>query len=84
MLAFSSPPPSKAIKLDFRHFEDGYVVKPSDIEEELKRIGHKLSPLDIVVVNTRAGERYGKEDYVASGCGMGREVRGGKVLLFCN
>jgi kynurenine formamidase len=62
------------VKLDFRHMEDGYVVKASDVEAELKRIGHELRPLDIVVVNTAAGARYGQPDYVARGCGMGREA----------
>jgi kynurenine formamidase len=61
-----------AVKLDFRHFEDGYVVRPEDIQAELKRIGHRLSPLEIVVVNTRAGNRYGEADYVDAGCGMGK------------
>jgi kynurenine formamidase len=61
-----------AVKLDFRHFPDGYVVLPGDVEAELKRIGHELRPLEIVVINTRAGERYGLDDYVDSGCGMGK------------
>ena len=43
------------VKLDFRHLPDGYVVTAADVEAELKRIGHELQPLDIVVVNTRAG-----------------------------
>jgi kynurenine formamidase len=30
--------------------------------------------LEIVVVNTRAGRSYGQPDYVAAGCGMGREA----------
>jgi len=59
------------VKLDFRHFEDGYVVTAEDVEAELARIGHDLAPLDIVMVNTRAGSRYGHDDYVAAGCGMG-------------
>lgn len=62
------------VKLDFRHFADGYVVTAADVEAELKRIGHTLSPLEIVVVNTSAGARYGRPDYVASGCGMGYEA----------
>jgi len=41
---------------------------------QLKRIGHTLSPLEIVVVNTSAGTAYGRPDYVAKGCGMGREA----------
>ena len=28
------------VKLDFRHFADGYVVSAADVEAELKRIGH--------------------------------------------
>lgn len=60
------------VKLDFRHFPDGYVVQPADIEAELARIGHTLRPLEIVVANTRAGARYGEADYVDTGCGMGR------------
>ena len=63
-----------AVKLDFRHFADGYVATAADVDAELRRIGHTLSPLEIVVVNTRAGQRYGHADYVASGCGMGREA----------
>ena len=61
-----------AVKLDFRHFEDGAVAQPADVEAELRRIGHDLAPLEIVVVNTRAGARYGEADYVDSGCGMGK------------
>src|SRR6187455_2769402 len=61
-----------AIKLDFRQFPDGYVATPGDVEAELKRIGHTLRPLEIVVVNTRAGSRYGQDDYIDSGCGMGK------------
>lgn len=62
------------VKLDFRHFPDGYVVTRHDVLDELKRIDHQLQSLDIVLVNTRAGERYGEEDYLAAGCGMGREA----------
>jgi kynurenine formamidase len=63
-----------AVKLDFRHLPDGYVATANDVEAELSRIGHELSPLEIVLVNTSAGERYGEDDYVARGCGMGRDA----------
>lgn len=62
------------VKLDFRHFDDGYVVTAADVEAELERIGHELQPLDIVVVNTSAGARHGEADYLMKGCGMGREA----------
>jgi len=62
------------VKLDFRHFPDGYVVTAADVKAELERIGHDLKPLDIVVVNTSAGAHYGKPDFLVKGCGMGREA----------
>lgn len=62
------------VKLDFRHFPDGYIVTPEDVDAELNRFGHTLQPLDIVVINTSAGDRYGQPEYLASGCGMGRDA----------
>lgn len=62
------------VKLDFRHFADGYVATRADIERELDRIGHALAPYDIVVVNTAAGAVHGRPGYLATGCGMGREA----------
>jgi kynurenine formamidase len=60
------------VKLDFRQFPDGYVATPGDVQAELKRIGHTLKPLEIVVVNTRAASRYGQDDFIHSGCGVGK------------
>ncbi|WP_046212524.1 cyclase family protein [Paenibacillus wulumuqiensis] len=62
------------VKLDFRHLPDGHIVTAQEVEEELNRIGHRLQPGDIVLVNTSAGERYGEADFLAKGCGMGREA----------
>lgn len=62
------------VKLDFRALPDGHVVTAAEVEAELNRIGHDLRPGDIVLVNTRAGARYGEDDYVSAGCGMGREA----------
>ncbi|HXH85015.1 MAG TPA: cyclase family protein [Candidatus Tectomicrobia bacterium] len=62
------------VKLDFRHLPDGHVVTAADVEAELRRIGHTLQPLEIVVVNTRAGAAYGTKEYVSAGAGMGREA----------
>src|ERR1700760_2376621 len=42
------------VKLDFRHMADGHVITAKEVDDELKRIGHELKPLEIVVVNTRA------------------------------
>ena len=62
------------VKLDFRHFADGYVVTAADVEAELSRIGHTLKPLDIVLVNTAAGGAIGDPNFVNIGCGMGYEA----------
>lgn len=62
------------VKLDFRDKPDGYVVTADDVEQELARINVTLSPLNIVVVNTSAGMRYGSEDYVNAGAGMGYDA----------
>ncbi len=62
------------VKLDFRRFEDGYVVTAEDVEAELARIGHELSAGDIVLVNTAAADAYGTPQYVGTGCGMGRDA----------
>ncbi len=62
------------VKLDFRHLPDGHVVTPAEIDAELARIGHTLRPGEIVLVNTAAGARYGHEDFIDSGCGMGRDA----------
>lgn len=48
------------------------MATAADVKGELARIGHALSPLEIVIVNTSAGQRYGAPDYVSAGCGMGR------------
>jgi len=62
------------VKLDFRKKADGHVVSAAEVEAELKRIGHELKPFDIVLVNTRASECIGTEEYLTAGCGMGREA----------
>jgi kynurenine formamidase len=59
------------VKLDFRHLPDGHVVTADEVAAEFDRIGHDLSPGDIVLVNTAAGAAYGTPDYVATGCGIG-------------
>lgn len=61
------------VKLDFRHVLNGALITPDDIDAELARIGHVLKPLEIVILNTSAGLRYGQDDYVDSGCGVGRD-----------
>lgn len=62
------------MKLDFRQLPDDYVATARDVADELDRIGHALKPLDVVVVNTAAGAKYGQPGYIDAGCGMDREA----------
>jgi kynurenine formamidase len=62
------------VKLDLRHLPDGHVCSARDVERALDRIGHKLKPLEIVLINTGAGAAFGQPDYLDRGCGMGREA----------
>jgi kynurenine formamidase len=62
------------VKLDFRNMPDGHVVTAAEIEAELNRIGHELQPLDIVLVNTRAGAIFDEPGYLDAGVGIGREA----------
>jgi len=62
------------VKLDFRKMPDGHVVTAQEVEDELARIGHEFQPFDIVLVNPRASECYGAEEYLTAGAGMGREA----------
>ncbi len=62
------------VKLDFRHFDDGYQVTAKDMELALKEMNITLKPGNIVLVNTGADQRWGKPDYLLKGCGMGKEA----------
>ncbi len=63
-----------AVKFDFRSKPDGYVCTPEDVDAELNRIGYKLKPFDIVLINTSAAAAYGGSQFLDKGCGMGREA----------
>ena len=65
---------NKGIKLDLRSYDDGYVLTKSDIKYELNRINYSINPLDIVFINTSAGDRYGEDDFLSKGCGIGRDA----------
>lgn len=61
------------IKLDFRHFEDGYQVTCKDLEKAFHEIGCEPGPGDIVLVNTGADKFWGKPEYLIKGCGFTKE-----------
>ena len=68
------------VKLDFRDFNDGYLVTAKDMEDAFKKIEYELKPGDIVLINTGADKYWGKPEYLVKGCGMGKEA----TLWLCN
>jgi kynurenine formamidase len=62
------------VLLDFRHKGDSYGITVTDVEEELKRIGYEIKPMDIVLIQTGADALWGKSEYLARGPGMTREA----------
>ena len=63
------------VKLDFRHFPTAMSRPPRTSRPSSKRIGHTLSPLEIVRgQHQRRRTPTASPDYVAKGCGMGREA----------
>ena len=64
---------SDGVVLDFRHKADGERITAADVERELDRIGYRLKPLDIVLVQTGADAAWGTAEYLVKGPGMTRE-----------
>ena len=62
------------VVLDFRHFEDGYLVTAADLEEAFSEMDYLPEAGDIVLVMTGASDWWGKPEYLLKGCGMGREA----------
>ncbi len=64
---------SDGVLLDFRHKADGERITARDVEEELRRIGYAIKPLDIVLIRTGAAAAWGTPQYLVKGAGMTKE-----------
>jgi len=62
------------VVLDFTAKEDGDAIDANEVEAELRRVGHELSPLEIVLVHTGRDEFYRELDYIARGPGVTAEA----------
>jgi kynurenine formamidase len=60
------------VRLDVRHKAPGEFITVEDLQEALRQIGHRLRPLDIVLLWTGADRRLHSADYFAQP-GLGRE-----------
>jgi kynurenine formamidase len=58
------------VKLDMKAKSDGDAITPEDCDAELQRIGHELSPGDIVLMQTGRDEFYERPDYWSLGPGV--------------
>jgi kynurenine formamidase len=63
---------SPGVILDVRHKEPGELITAEDLARALDRIGHKLAPLEIVLLQTGADARLATADYFRQP-GLGRE-----------
>lgn len=61
------------VVLDMRHKPRGSGVTVKDLQQALERIGYRIKPWDIVLIQTAADQYWGKADYFEAGCGMTRE-----------
>lgn len=64
---------SDGVVLDMRHKPRGSGVSVDDLKEALSKIGYKIKPWDIVLIQTGADKLWGKPEYFDAGCGMTRE-----------
>ncbi|QIB70721.1 cyclase family protein [Aminipila butyrica] len=61
-----------AVVVDFREKPDGYKVEPEDFQEYFTKINYTLKAGDIILVNTGASKKWGRAEYLSSGCGMSK------------
>jgi len=58
------------VKLDMTWKGEGDAVTVEDIEKELERIGYKIKPMDIVLIQTGRDIFYNDPGYIFKGCGV--------------
>ena len=61
------------VVLDVTDLEDGYVLKPEDIDKKLEDIDYKLKEGDIICIHTNAPKYAGSNEYLQHGVGVGKE-----------
>jgi kynurenine formamidase len=62
------------VVLDFTAKADGDAVTADEVQDELQRIGHTLSSLEIVLVRTGRDAHYGSLEYLSLGPGVSAEA----------
>ncbi len=62
------------VVLDMRHKKDGEGVTVDDLKSALAKIGYKIKPWDIVMIQTGADKFWGESKYFDAGCGMTKDA----------
>jgi kynurenine formamidase len=60
------------VVLDMRHKPKGSLITVDDLKRALDKIGYRIKPWDIVMIQTGADKLWGKAEYFDAG-GMGRK-----------
>ncbi len=63
---------SPGVVIDVRDVPAGDTITVEHLQQQLETIGHRLQPLDIVLLRTDADKKLGSQDYFAQP-GLGRE-----------
>jgi kynurenine formamidase len=58
------------VVLDFRHKQNGEMIRVDDLEQALGRIGYTLKAGDIVLIETGGDSLLGKREYFTQGVGV--------------
>lgn len=61
------------VVLDMRHKPRGSGITVENLKGALNKIGYRLKPWDIVLIQTGADKFWGSPEYFNAGCGMTRE-----------
>lgn len=62
------------VLLDFTDKPIGHFITAQEVQDQLKRIGYTLKPLDIVLIHTGAGKINHTQEYLTNHCGMAGEA----------
>ena len=62
------------VVLDFSERGDGYKLAIEDFKEALAKLNYTIRPNDIVLIRSGAADRWGKPEYMVSGCGVSKEA----------
>lgn len=62
------------VVLDFRHKERGGIISAGEVQAALDKIGYRLKPGDIVMIQTGADKSWGRPEYFTAGAGMSAEA----------